>query len=145
MYVKFKNSEENHLGMPLPAGVLRLYKEDSQKSLQFAGEDRIEHTPKDEEVKVKVGEAFDVVAERRQTDFKQLTTQLYETAWEVTLRNHKEEDIVVGIIEPLYGNWQVVERSHAFQKLDAWTIRFDVPVLKDEEVKVAYRIRVGLE
>ncbi|OGX43580.1 MAG: hypothetical protein A3G91_01980 [Omnitrophica WOR_2 bacterium RIFCSPLOWO2_12_FULL_50_9] len=145
VYVKFKNSEENHLGMPLPAGVLRLYKEDSQKSLQFAGEDRIEHTPKDEEVKVKVGEAFDVVAERRQTDFKQLTTQLYETAWEVTLRNHKEEDIVVGIIEPLYGNWQVVERSHAFQKLDAWTIRFDVPVLKDEEVKVAYRIRAGLE
>lgn len=144
VYVKFKNSQENHLGMPLPAGVLRLYKEDSKKSLQFVGEDRIEHTPKDEEVKVKVGEAFDVVAERRQTDFKQLTTQLYETAWEVTLRNHKEEDIVVGIVEPLYGNWQVIERSHAFQKLDAFTIRFDVPVQKDEEVKVTYRIRVGI-
>ncbi len=144
VYVKFRNSQENHLGMPLPAGVLRLYKEDSQKSLQFAGEDRIEHTPKDEEVRVKVGEAFDVLAERRQTDFKQITTQLYETAWEVTLRNHKEEDIVVGIIEPLYGNWQVIERSHAFQKVDAFTIRFDVPVLKDEEVKVNYRLRVGI-
>jgi hypothetical protein len=144
VYVKFKNSKENRLGMPLPAGVLRLYKEDSHKSLQFAGEDRIEHTPQDEEVKVKVGEAFDVVAERRQTDFKQITTQLYETAWEITLRNHKEEDIVVGIIEPLYGNWQVIERSHAFQKLDAFTIRFDVPVLKDEEVKVNYRLRVGI-
>lgn len=144
VYVKFKNTQENHLGMPLPAGTLRLYKEDTGGSLQFIGEDRIEHTPKDEEVKVKVGEAFDVAAERRQTDFKQLTTQLYETAWEVTLRNHKEEDIVVGIVEPLYGNWQVIERSHAFQKLDAFTIRFDVPVKKDEEVKVTYRIRVGI-
>ncbi len=144
VYVKFKNSKENQLGMPLPAGVLRLYKEDDKGSLQFVGEDNIEHTPKDEEVKVKVGEAFDVAAERRQTDFKQLTTQLYETAWEVTLRNHKEEDIVVGIIEPLYGNWQVIERSHAFQKVDAFTIRFDVPVKKDEEVKVSYRVRVGI-
>ena len=144
VYVKFKNFKDNQLGMPLPAGVLRLYKEDDKGSLQFVGEDTIEHTPKDEEVKVKVGEAFDVAAERRQTDFKQLTTQLYETAWEVTLRNHKEEDIVVGIIEPLYGNWQVIERSHAFQKVDAFTIRFDVPVKKDEEVKVSYRVRVGI-
>ena len=144
VYVKFKNFKDNQLGMPLPAGVLRLYKEDDKGSLQFVGEDTIEHTPKDEEVKGKVGEAFDVAAERRQTDFKQLTTQLYETAWEVTLRNHKEEDIVVGIIEPLYGNWQVIERSHAFQKVDAFTIRFDVPVKKDEEVKVSYRVRVGI-
>ncbi|HCI44814.1 MAG TPA: DUF4139 domain-containing protein [Candidatus Omnitrophica bacterium] len=144
VYVKFKNSKENQLGMPLPAGVLRLYKEDDKGSLQFVGEDNIEHTPKDEEVKVKVGEAFDVVAERRQTDFKQLTTRMYESAWEVTLRNHKEEPVRVGIIEPLQGNWQIVEQSHPSKKLDAFTLRFDVDVPKDGEVKVTYRVRVGI-
>lgn len=144
VYVKFKNAEANQLGMPLPAGILRLYKKDSKDSLQFVGEDRIKHTPKDEEVKVKVGEAFDVVAERRQTDFKQLTSQLYETAWEVTLRNHKEEPVRVGIIEPLQGSWQIVEQSHPSKKLDAFTVRFDVDVPKDGEVKVTYRVRVGI-
>lgn len=143
VYVKFKNSQENHLGMPLPAGIIRLYKKDSQGSQQFVGEDRIEHTPKDEEVKVKVGEAFDVVAERKQTDFKQLAGQLYETAWEVTVRNHKEEDITVGIIEPLYGNWKLTEQSHPHQKVDAFTIRFDVAVPKGGEVKVTYKLWVG--
>lgn len=144
VYVAFKNSEENRLGMPLPAGVMRLYKEDQSKKLQFIGEDKIEHTPKDEEVRLKIGEAFDVVAERRQTDFKQLTTRMYETEWEVTLRNHKKEDITVGIIEPLYGNWTVISNSHPFVKKDAFTIRFDVDVPKDKEVKVQYRVRVGI-
>ena len=144
VYVKFKNAEDNHLGMPLPAGILRLYKKDSNDSLQFVGEDNIEHTPKDEEVKIKVGEAFDVVAERRQTDFKQLTTRMYESAWEVTLRNHKEEPLRVGIIEPLQGSWQIVEQSHPSTRLDAFTIRFDVDVPKDGEVKVTYRVRVGI-
>ena len=144
VYVKFKNAQENQLGMPLPAGILRLYKQDSKGSLQFVGEDNIEHTPKDEEVKVKVGEAFDVAAERRQTDFKQLTTRMYESAWEVTLRNHKEEAVRVGIIEPLRGSWQIVEQSHPSKKLDAFTVRFDVDVPKDGEVKVTYRVRVGI-
>ncbi len=144
VYVKFKNSKENQLGMPLPAGILRLYKKDSKDGLQFVGEDNIDHTPKDEEIKVKVGEAFDVVAERRQTDFKQVTTRMYESAWEVTLRNHKEEPIRVGIIEPLQGSWQIVEQSHPSKKLDAFTVRFDVDVPKDGEVKVTYRVRVGI-
>ena len=142
VYIKFKNSKENQLGMPLPGGIIRLYKEDSAKSLQFIGENQIEHTPKDEEVKLKVGEAFDVVAERRQVDFKQISNTVYESEWEVTLRNHKPEDTVVGIIEPLYGDWQVMSESHPHQKLDAFTIRFDVNVPKDGEVKVKYRIRV---
>ena len=80
-----------------------------------------------------------------QTDYKQITTRLYETEWEVTLRNHKEENVVVGIIEPLYGNWKVINNTHQYQKKDAFTIRFDVKVPKDKEVKVKYRIRVGLE
>ncbi len=144
VHVKFKNAKENQLGMPLPAGIIRMYKQDSKGSLQFIGEDNIEHTPKDEEVKVKVGEAFDVVAERRQTDFKQLTARMYESAWEVTLRNHKEEPVRVGIIEPLQGSWQIVEQSHPSKKLDAFTVRFDVDVPKDGEVKVTYRVRAGI-
>ncbi len=142
VYIKFKNSKENQLGMPLPGGIIRLYKEDSAKSLQFIGENKIEHTPKDEEVKLKVGEAFDVVAERRQMNFQLISNQVYESEWEVTLRNHKQEDTMVGIIEPLSGDWQVISESHPHQKLDAFTIRYDVNVPKDGEVKVTYRIRV---
>jgi len=144
VYVKLKNSAENHLGMPLPAGVVRVYKKDSQQKLQLIGEDRIKHTPKDEEVKLEIGEAFDVVAERRQTDYKQITSGVHESEWEVTLRNHKNEGVTVGLIEPLYGNWSVISNSHPFEKVDAFTIRFNVDVPKDGEVKVLYRVRVGL-
>ncbi len=144
VYVKFENTKENSLGMPLPAGIMRLYKQDDEGSLQFIGEDRIDHTPKNEEVSLKIGEAFDVVAERIQTDFKQITTRLHESEWEVTLRNHKEENVKVGIVEPLYGNWTVISNSHPYEKVDAFTIRFNIDVPKDKEVKVKYRIRVGL-
>jgi len=144
VYVTFKNSQANSLGMPLPAGIMRLYKQDVDKSLQFIGEDRIEHTPKDEDVRLKVGEAFDVVAERTQTDYRKITTRLYESEWEITLRNHKEEDIIVGIVEPLSGNWSVISSSYPYEKIDAYTIQFDVKVPRDGEVKVKYRIRVGV-
>ena len=144
VYVKFKNSEENHLGMPLPAGTVRVYKKDAQDKLQLIGEDNIKHTPKDEEVKLEIGEAFDVVAERKQTDYKQITSGVHESEWEITLRNHKKEDVTVGIVEPLYGNWSVISNSHPFEKVDAFTIRFNANVPKDGEVKVRYRVRVGL-
>ncbi len=144
VYVKFKNSKKNNLGMPLPAGIMRLYKKDHSDSLQFVGEDRVEHTPKDEEVKLKIGRAFDVVAERIQTDYRRLTSRLHESEWEISLRNHKETDIVVGVVEPLFGNWTVIKNSHQYKKLDAFTIRFDVKVPKDKEVKVTYRVKVGI-
>ncbi len=143
VYIKFKNSKENKLGMSLPAGIMRLYKKDNEGKLQFAGEDRIEHTPKDEEVKLKIGEAFDLVAERKQTDFKQVTTQSYESEWEVVLRNHKEEDVTVSVVEPLLGQWQVLSNNHEFIKKDAATIQFDVLVPKDGETKITYRVRIG--
>ncbi len=143
VYVKFKNSKDNNLGMPLPAGVMRLYKQDQDGSRQFIGEDKIDHTPKDEEVKLKIGKAFDVVAERRQTDYKRMTSRLHESAWEITLRNHKDQEVAVGIVEPLYGHWKVIEKNHPFKKMDAFTIRFDVKVPKNGEVKVKYRVRVG--
>ena len=148
VYMTFKNEKANNLGMPLPAGVVRLYKADDKSSLQFVGEDRIEHTPKDEDVRLKVGEAFDVAAEKRQTDFKVVTSSVtadvraYEVEWEVVMRNHKDADITVGIIEPLFGSWKVLAASHKYKKVDASTLRFDVLVGKDKEVKVRYRVRI---
>jgi len=144
VYIKFQNEEENQLGMPLPAGIMRLYKADSQDSLQFIGEDRIEHTPKDEEVKLKIGKAFDVVAERKQLDFKSDgsgSNRVYESEWEITLRNHKDEDITVGVVEPMpMKNWLIINETHDFKKKDAFTVQFDVRVPKDGEVKLKYRV-----
>jgi len=143
--VKFQNAKDNKMGMPLPKGTIRMYKKDDDDKLQFVGEDQIEHTPKDEEVTLKVGEAFDITAERKQTDYRQLTTRLHESEWEITLKNHKEKAVVVSVVEPVYGNWSVVNSSHPYTKKDAFTLRFDVPVRPDEEVRVTYRLRVGLE
>jgi hypothetical protein len=142
--MKVKNSEQNHLGMPLPAGTVRLYKEDASGSLQFIGEDAIDHTPKDEELKLKVGEAFDIVAERKQTAFQQFSERVYETEWEITLRNHKKEDVVVQVVEPMVGfsNWEILSSSFSYEKVDAFTLKFSIPVIKDGETKLTYRVRV---
>ncbi len=140
----FKNSQDNKLGMPLPAGTMRFYKKDASGAPQFIGEDKIEHTPKDEDVRMKLGEAFDIKSERIQTDFKQITNNLYETEWEVTLRNHKQEAVKVKLFEPVNGNWKVLKNTHSYDKVDAFTLRFDVDVPADGEVKVLYRIQVGI-
>lgn len=144
VYINFKNSRENNIGMPLPSGIMRLYKQDDEGSQQFIGEDRIEHTPVNEEIKLKIGEAFDVVVERVQTDYKRISSKLSESEWQITLRNHKEEDVKIGVIEPLPGNWKVESNSHPYKKLDAFTIRFDVDIPRGKEVKIKYRVKVGL-
>ncbi len=142
--VSFKNSKENNLGMPLPSGIMRLYKADNSESLQFIGEDNIEHTPKDENIHLKIGEAFDIVAERKQTDFRVVSRNVYESSWEVTLRNHKKEDVTVAVIESLasYGQWRVLSSSIPFEKQDVSTIKFNVAVPKDGEVTLTYQIQV---
>jgi len=144
VYFNIDNSKKNQLGDPLPMGIVRLYKEDASESLQFIGEDKIDHTPKDETITLKVGKAFDVVCERRQTDYLQRTTKLREAEWEIIIRNHKEEKITVGIIEPMYGNWRILKKSHPYEKEDAFNIRFNVEIPADGEVKVRYRVSVGL-
>jgi hypothetical protein len=141
VFLELENSKKNNLGIPLPKGTIRVYKEDKDGSLQFIGEDRIDHTPKDEKFKIKIGEAFDVVGERVQTDYKRLGSNLFEVAFEVSLRNHKKEDIKVLVEEPIPGDWEMLSNTHSFEKLSAHLIRFDVPVAKDKEVKVKYRIR----
>jgi hypothetical protein len=141
VFLELENTKKNNLGIPLPKGTIRVYKEDKEGSLQFIGEDRIDHTPKDEKFKIKIGEAFDVVGERVQTDYKRLGPNLFEVAFEVSLRNHKKEDIKVFVEEPIPGDWEMLSNTHPFEKLNAHLIRFDVPVAKDKEVKVKYRIR----
>ena len=94
-------------------------------------------------MKLKIGEAFDLVAERKQTDFQVLSSgHVYESEWEVTLKNHKEQSVTIGLIEPMSSDWQVVSSTHPHIKVDAFTARFDVTVAKDQTVKVKYRVRV---
>jgi len=141
VFLEIENTKKNNLGMPLPKGTIRVYKEDKDGSLQFVGEDRIDHTPKDEKFKIKIGEAFDVVGEKVQAEYKHLGFNLYEVAFEVSLRNHKKEDIRVLVEEPIPGDWEMLSNTHPYDKISAHLIRFEVPVAKDKEVKVKYRIR----
>ncbi|MEW6456626.1 MAG: DUF4139 domain-containing protein [Acidobacteriota bacterium] len=142
VYIEIKNSKENNLGIALPKGIVRVYKEDHRGEIQFVGEDRIDHTPKDEKFKLKMGEAFDVVASRKQMDFKKIARNIYESSWEISIRNHKEEDVVVEVLEPMSGDWEVVEKNFEFKKEDARTILFSVPVKKNSESILKYRVRV---
>jgi hypothetical protein len=143
VFLVFDNKKENNLGMPLPSGVMRVYQEDQSGALQFAGEDRIKHTPKDEEVKLRLGNAFDVVAERTQTDFRIVTDQVFESAYEIMIRNHKESDVVVDVVEELDNDWTILTKSHEFVKKDARTAVFSLPVPKDGETVLTYTVRVS--
>ena len=142
VFVEIENRKENHLGIPLPKGTVRVYKHDSEGSLQFVGEDSIDHTPKDEKVRIKLGDAFDVVGSRKQTDWKKIAYDTYEAAFEISLRNHKKEDVVVKVVEPIPGDWKMLSSSHEFTKSEAFTAEFLVPVQKDGETKVTYRVRM---
>jgi hypothetical protein len=136
------NSEKDGLGMPLPKGTVRVYKRDRSGAQQFVGEDSIDHTPKDETVRLHVGDAFDVVADRTQTDYKAISPHEAEVAYEISIRNRKEEPVTVTVREPVGGDWRVVSSSLPSKKLDAGTIEFSVPVAAGQEVKLNYRIRV---
>ncbi|NIA13011.1 MAG: DUF4139 domain-containing protein [Nitrospiraceae bacterium] len=140
--LEFRNDKANQLGIPLPAGVMRIYQEDSDGMLQFAGEDRIDHTPKDEDIRLRMGKAFDVIGERVQTDYQRLSNKVHEAEFEITLRNHKESGIIVDVVEPMPGDWTITNQSHPFEKRDAQTAVFSLPVEKDGEVKLTYRVRV---
>lgn len=142
--LEFKNSKENSLGIPLPKGRLRVYKKDTDGSLQFIGEDAIDHTPKDEDVRVKMGNAFDLVGERIRIDFLSDTDKkMFKETFEIKLRNHKEQPVTVRVIEHLYRwtNWKIQEASQKWTKKDAQTIEFEVPVPKDGEAVVTYTVR----
>ena len=166
---EFVNSDTNHLGMALPAGKLRFYRRDADGQLEFVGEDRIDHTPRNETVRVTTGNAFDLVGERKQTDFKinlfngrgsgqidpstglpvssTTATNAPSTPWlnesfEIKLRNRKKEPVEIRVVEHLYrwSNWEITQKSDEFTKKDSQTIEFRVPVKPDEEKTVTYTV-----
>jgi hypothetical protein len=142
VYYRFKNEEKGGLGLPLPAGTVRVYQADSRGGVQFVGEDSIQHTPKDETLKIYIGNAFDVVCDRKQTDYKKLANGLYEMEYEIALRNHKDGPVTVEVREPVGGDWEVVNSNFKPIKLDSTTIGFQVPVEKDGAATLTYRVRV---
>jgi hypothetical protein len=142
VFLKFKNSEANSLGIPLPAGTVRVYQADSKGRLQFIGENRIDHTPKDETVNLYVGNAFDVVAERKQTDYQRLGPHNAEVAYEISLRNHKADPITVLVNEPIGGDWTMVDSNFKYEKTAAFAARFTVPVDANAEAVLKYRVRI---
>jgi hypothetical protein len=142
VYLDFVNAKEEGLGMALPQGVVRVYKRDGSGGQQFVGEDRIDHTPRDERVRIKMGEAFDVVADRRQMDYTVVSSCVSESTWRVDLRNHKDQDVAVTLLEPVGGDWEILSASHRFTKLDAWTFSFEPTVRAGGETRVEYRVRV---
>src|ERR1700720_3696639 len=141
VFYKFKNQEKAGLGMPLPAGNVRVYQKDSKGGVLFIGEDRIDHTPKDEIITVHIGNAFDIIAERKQTDYKSIATRVWEMEFEITLRNHKDTPITVEVNEPIGGDWEMLSSTYKFTKTAAWAAQFKVPVDKNGTSVLKYRIR----
>lgn len=141
VYYKFKNEEKAGLGIPLPAGNVRVYQKDSKGGILFAGEDRIDHTPKDETINIHIGNAFDVVAEHKQTDYKSISSHVWEMEFEVTIRNHKDGPIMVEVNEPIGGDWDMLSSTYKYTKTAAFAAQFNVPVAKDGKAVLKYRIR----
>jgi len=140
--LELTNSKQNNLGMPLPKGKVKVYKKDTDGSLQFIGEDAIDHTPKDETIKLYLGDAFDVVGERKKMNYR-TGDRWAEESFEISLRNHKDSDIEVNVIEHMwrYANWKIVDKSGEFTKKDAQTVIFKAPVSKNGETKVYYIVK----
>jgi hypothetical protein len=142
VYYQFKNEASAGLGMPMPAGVVRVYQSDSKGGVHFVGEDRIDHTPKDEMLNLKIGNAFDVVSERKQVDFEKISSNVYEMEYEVVIRNHKATSISVDVNEPIGGTWRMIRTSHEYTKTDAWAAQFNLAVPADGAATLKYRVRV---
>jgi len=142
VFIELENREANRLGMPLPKGVVRVYKADSEGGRQFVGEDQIDHTPRDERIRIKVGEAFDVVADRRQMEWREQGRCASESSFEIELRNHKKEEVEVEVIEPAMGDWEILQSSHPHTRKDAQSFSFTPKVPADGKTLVSYRVRV---
>ncbi len=144
IYLRFKNEKAIGMGMPLPSGRIRVSKLDpADETLEFIGEDTIDHTPKDEEVLIKLGSAFDVVGERKQTDFSvDMSRRWMDETIEIKVRNHKEEKVKVIVKENLYRwtNWQITKKTHEYEKFDSRTIHFPIEIEKDGEAIIRYTV-----
>lgn len=139
--LEFVNSEKNGLGIPLPKGKFRVYEADKEGSLEFIGEDEINHTPKDEEVRIYLGDAFDVVGERKMIERQKITPNIREDTYEIEIRNHKNEEIEVLIVEPQYGDWKVIKTTQDYKIKDAQTLEFKIKVRKNDQETIRYTVR----
>jgi hypothetical protein len=141
---EFKNAETNQLGIALPAGKLRFYRRDDDGQLQFVGENTIDHTPRNETVRVTTGNSFDLVGERKQTNFRVDTADKWiDESFEIKLRNRKKDaPVEIRVVEHLYrwSNWEITSKSDDFTKKDSQTIEFNVPVKPDEEKMLTYTV-----
>ncbi len=146
VFMEFSNDGEN-LGIPLPKGIVRVYKKDSAGRAQFIGEDQIDHTAKGEHVKLKLGEAFDVTADKKQSDFQKISAGfnsrggVIETAYVMEIRNAKSDNITVTVIEPMPGDWQMVQESHPHKKETAHSAVWSIPVAANDKTTLTWRVR----
>ena len=147
VFVKLENREEAGMGMPLPKGVVRVYKKDKAGNAQFIGEDRIDHTPKNETIKLKLGDAFDITADKKQTGFrKRSSTDQYhyafESAYEIKLKNAKSESVTVLVREPIPGDWQMKQETHPHEKVAAGTAEWKIKVPAEGSTTLKYRVLI---
>jgi hypothetical protein len=147
IYVEFENKESSKLGMPLPKGIIRVYKNDSAGNAQFVGEDHIDHTPRNEKVRLKLGEAFDVTADKKQTDFKILPNpvkgnRLFESAYEIVLKNAKKEAVSITVQEPIPADWKILKENHRSIKATSNTAVWKIDIPADSSTTLTYRVQV---
>ena len=138
--VEFENKKEYDLGIPLPMGNVKVYQRDKSGSVQMLGEDRIEHTPKDEKLSLAIGRSFDIAAERKRLNFRRISDRSFEETFEVELRNRKDVADTVHVLERHYGDWHVTQQSMDFKKLDSTTMEFVVDLKAGEVKKVTYTV-----
>lgn len=147
VYVEFKNKKKSGLGIPLPKGIVRVYKKDNAGNAQFIGEDNIDHTPKNENVRLKLGDAFDITADKKQTNFEKRNAfgkyrYAYESAYEIKIKNAKAEAITVVVREPVPGDWKMIEHSHPFKKVASGTAEWHIEVPAESSTLLEYTILV---
>jgi hypothetical protein len=140
--LEIENKQANHLGIPMPKGKVRVYKRDEDGSLQFVGEDLIGHTPRDEKVRIYVGDAFDLVGERTQTSVQRISDRVQRMTYEISLRNHKDSDVTITAVEHCWGSWKILDASQQYIKKDSKTFEFPVKVPANGETKITYNIEV---
>jgi hypothetical protein len=138
--IEFVNAKDNGLGMPMPKGNVKVYQRDKSGSVQMLGEDQIDHTPKDEKLSLVVGRSFDVVAERKRTNFQRISDRAFRETFEIEVRNRKDTSETVNVLERHWGDWKVTEKSMDFAKLDSQTMEFVLELKAGESKKVTYTV-----
>ena len=147
VYLSYENSKAENLGIPLPKGIVRVYKQDRAGSVQFVGEDRIDHTPENETVRLKLGNAFDITADRKQTDFKKLAgfgryNYVFESSYRIELKNGKDENVSVRVVEPMPGDWEILSENLTHEKISSSEAEWLVTVPAKGSAELLYRVKV---